>query len=102
MTLLPLVRMFPVSVPLNVPAPDAPLLNVTVVVLVGFAGLLLASCDCTVTLKANPSVPVDGTVVYPNLLTAPAENTMFPLVTGVRPVIPAVGVAVSVIVSDFE
>ena len=58
--------------------------------------------DYTVTLKAVPAVPVDGTVVYPNLLTAPAENTMFPLVTGVRPVIPAVGVAVSVIVSDFE
>jgi len=31
-----------------------------------------------------------------------AENTMFPLVTGVRLVIPAVAVAVSVIVSGAE
>jgi hypothetical protein len=60
--LLPLIAMLPVSVPLNVPAPDA-LLKVIVVVLVGLAGLPLASCDCTVTLKAVPAVPVPGTVV---------------------------------------
>jgi uncharacterized membrane protein len=32
----------------------------------------LASCDCTVTLKAVPAVPVPGTVVYASLLAAAA------------------------------
>ena len=62
MTLLPLVRMVPTRVPLNVPAPDA-WLNVMVVLLVGLAGLPWSSCACTVTLKAVPAVPVLGTVV---------------------------------------
>jgi hypothetical protein len=61
-TLLEPLEMFPVSVPLKVPAPET-LLKVTVVVLVTLAGLPLASCDCTVTLKAVPAVPVPGTVV---------------------------------------
>ena len=69
------------SVPLNVPPPDA-LLRVIVVLLVGLAGLPLASCDCTVTLNAVPAVPVLGTVVYTSFVAAPAENTMLPLVTG--------------------
>ena len=62
MTLLALVPIVPVSVPLNAPAPDA-LLKVIVVLLVGFAGLPLASCDCTVTLKAIPAVGVLGSAV---------------------------------------
>jgi hypothetical protein len=39
------------------------LLKVIVVALDKFAGLPLASCDCTVTLKAVPAVPVLGTDV---------------------------------------
>src|ERR1019366_5106293 len=100
-TLLPLVAIVPVRVPLSVPPPVA-LLSVIVVLLVGLAGLPLASCDCTVTLNAVPAVPVLGTVVYASFVAAPAENTMLPLVTAVRPVWPAVAVAVSVMVSDFE
>ena len=61
-TLFPLVGMIPVTVPLKLPLPD-PLLNVTVVALVGLAGFPAASCACTVTLNAVPAVPVDGTVV---------------------------------------
>jgi hypothetical protein len=61
-TLLPLVEIVPVSVPLNVPPPVA-LLKVIVVLLVGLAGLPLPSCDCTVTLKAVPAVPLAGTVI---------------------------------------
>ena len=57
-----LVEIVPVSVPLKVPPPVATL-NVIVVLLVGLAGLPLASCDCTVTLKAVPAIPVLGTVV---------------------------------------
>jgi hypothetical protein len=68
-TLLPLVRMLPVSVPLSVPPPEA-LLRVIVVLLVGLEGLPLASCDCTVTLNAVPAVPVLGTVVYTSFVTA--------------------------------
>ena len=62
MTLLALLAMVPVSVPLNEPPPVA-LLKVMVVVLARVDGLPLASCDCTVTLKAVPAVPVDGTEV---------------------------------------
>ena len=58
------------SVPLSVPPPEA-LLSVIVVVLVGLAGLLLASCDCTVTLNAVPAVPVLGTVVYASFVASP-------------------------------
>ena len=53
-------------------------------------------------------VPSDATevglalTVEIDALTAPGENAMFPLVTAVKPVIPAVAVAVKVIVSDFE
>jgi hypothetical protein len=43
-----------------------------------------------------------GTVVYTSFAAGPAENTMLPLVTAVRLVSPAVAVAVSVMVSDFE
>ena len=93
--------MLPVSVPLSVPPPVA-LVKVMVVLLVGLAALPLASCDCTVTLKAVPAVPVEGTTVYASLVAVPAEKTMFPLVTAVRPVCPAVAVAVNVIVSAFE
>jgi hypothetical protein len=39
------------------------LLKLIVVLLVGLDALPLASCDCTVTLKAVPAVPVLGTVV---------------------------------------
>jgi len=70
-TLLPLVRMLPVSVPLSVPPPEA-LLRVIVVLLVGLAGLPFASCDCTVPLNAVPAVPALGTVVYTSLLAAAA------------------------------
>ena len=93
--------MLPVSIPLNVPPPLA-VLKLIVVLLVGLDGLPSASWDCTVTLKAVPAVPVVGTVVYTNCEAVPAENTMFPLVTGVKPVIPAVALAVNVIVSDLE
>ena len=55
--------MVPVKVPLNEPPPVA-LDKVIVVPEVTFAGLPLASCDCTVTLKAVPAVPVEGTVEY--------------------------------------
>ena len=91
--------MLPVSVPLNVPPPEA-LLKVIVVALVGFAGLPLASCYCTVTLKAAPSVPVIGTTVKAKCVAGPA-NTMFPLVTGVN-VTPPDAVAVNVIVPTAE
>jgi hypothetical protein len=70
-TLLPVERIVPVSVPLSVPPPVA-LLRVIVVVLVGLDGLPLASCDCTVTLNAVPAVPVLGTVVYTSFVAAPA------------------------------
>jgi len=70
---LPLVEIVPVSVPLSVPPPEA-LLSVIVVVLVGLAGLPLASCDCTVTLNAVPAVPVLGTVVYTSFVAGPAVN----------------------------
>ena len=84
MTLLPVVKMVPVSVPLNVPPPDA-WLKVIVVLLVGFAGLPLASRDCTVTLKAVPAVPVLGTVEYASLVAAPATS-----VSVAKGVVPAV------------
>jgi hypothetical protein len=45
---------------------------------------------------------VIGTDVKASFVAAPAENTTFPLVTGVKLVSPAVAVAVKVIVSDFE
>jgi hypothetical protein len=93
--------MVPVSVPLNVPPPDA-LVSVTVVRLVGLDGLPLASSDVTVTLKGVPAVPVPGTVVNTNFVATPAENTMPLLVAAVKPVSPAVAVAVNVNVSDLE
>ena len=99
--MLPLVRMLPVSVPLSVPAPVA-LLRVIVVLLVGLDGLPLASCDCTVTLKAVPAVPVVGTVVYASFVAVPGENTMLPLVTGVNAAPPEVRDAVNVMVSAAE
>jgi hypothetical protein len=77
------------------------LLKVIVVLLVGLDGLPLASCDCTVTLKAIPAVPVPGTVVYANCVAVPAENTIFPLVTADR-LMPAVSLAINFIVSAFE
>ena len=101
MTLLPVVRMVPVSVPLSVPAPVA-LLKVITVLPVGLDVLPLASCDCTVTLNAVPATPVLGTAVNASFVAAPAENTMLPLVTGVKLVMPAVALAVNVIVSAFE
>ena len=52
----------PASVPLNVPLPVARL-KVMVVALARFAALPLASCGCTVTLKAVPATPVLGTAV---------------------------------------
>ena len=54
------VVMVPVRVPLSVPEPLA-LLKVITVLVVTFTGLPEASCDCTVTLKAVPAVPVPGT-----------------------------------------
>src|SRR5579883_2661592 len=98
-TLLVLVAILPVSVPLSVPPPEA-LLNVIVVVLVGLAGLPLASCDCTVTLNAVPAVPVLGTVVYASLLAVPARNAM-PLLVTEDNESPPEAVAVTVMVSDF-
>ena len=66
MLLVPL-RIVPVSVPLSVPEPLA-LLRVITVLVVTFAGLLEASRDCTVTLKATPAVPVVGTTEYASLV----------------------------------
>jgi hypothetical protein len=74
-TLLPLVRMLPVSVPLSVPPPEA-LLRVIVVLLVGLEGLPLASCDCTVTLNAVPAVPVLGTVTLNAVPAVPVLGTV--------------------------
>jgi hypothetical protein len=54
-----------------------------------------------VTGNATPAVCV-LMFANTNWLSAPAENTMLPLVTAVRLVSPAVAVAVSVIVSAFE
>ena len=54
--------MVPVKVPLNEPPPVA-LDKVIVVPEVTFAGFPLGSCDWTVTEKAVPAVPVDGTEV---------------------------------------
>ena len=62
-----LVPIVPVSVPLNAPAPVA-LLRVIVVLLVGLAGVPPASCDCTVTLKAVPAIPLLGTTVNANFV----------------------------------
>src|SRR5258708_7852408 len=95
------VGIVPIRVPLRVPAP-LPLLNVIVVRLVGLTGFPLESCDCTVTLKPVPATPVTGTAVYTSFVAVPAENTILPLVVADKPVIPAVAVAVNVIVSDFE
>src|ERR1700722_13500836 len=103
-TLLPLVRMEPVSVPLSVPPPVA-LLNVIVVVLVGLDGLPLASCGCTVTLNAVPAVPVLGTVVYTSLVAAPgltvvivAEPVAEPLAAVTVKLLPAtVGVTLALV-----
>jgi hypothetical protein len=53
-------------------------------------------------VQVVPPVPPPGCVVKTNCDAAPGENTMLPLVTGVKLVSPAVAVAVSVIVSDFE
>jgi hypothetical protein len=100
-TLVPVLKSVPVTVPLRLPAPVAAL-NVIVVSLLGLAGFPLPSCDSTVTLKLVPAVPVVGTVVYTSLVAAPAENTIFPLVTDPKVVIPADAVALSVIVSAFE
>ena len=97
MTLLAPLAMDPVSVPLNVPPPDA-LLKVTVVAVVTFATLPLPSSDFTVTLKAVPAVPEPGTVVNASFVAPAAENVMVPPVTAVK-VCPAVAVAVKVIPS---
>jgi hypothetical protein len=91
-TLLPLVAIVPVSVPVSVP-PPVTLLSVIVVLLVGLAGLPLASCDCTVTLNAVPAVPVVGTVVYASFVAAPA----FTVIPVCEPVIVLVTVSVAVI-----
>jgi len=52
--------------------------------------------------NAEPAVLLLGLVVKASFVAAPAENTMFPLVTAVKPVSPAVAVAVNVMVSAFE
>jgi hypothetical protein len=69
--LVPAVVIIPVKVPLKEPEPVATL-KVMVVLLVGLVGVPLASCDCTVTLKAVPAVPVEGTTVYANLVAVAA------------------------------
>ena len=93
MTLLALVEIVPVSVPLSVPPPVA-LLSVIVVLLVGLAGLPLASCDCTDTLNAVPAVPVLGTAVYTSFVAAPGLTVKGALLPAVS-VSPLVRVAVS-------
>src|SRR5437868_13978577 len=101
-----------VTTPNELEVPDAaeivsvpPRLEDSVTVLPA-TGLLFASRSVTVMVEiVLPSAvtPVGlAATVDCDALTAPAEKTMFPLVTGVRLVIPAVAVAVSVIVSDFE
>ena len=63
--------MVPVSTPLRLPAPAA-LVKVIKVSAVGLDTLPLASCDCTVTLKAVPAVPVPGTLLKAKRVAAPA------------------------------
>src|SRR5262245_56890855 len=92
--------MDPVNVPLSVPLPVA-LVKVMVVVLVGLLGLPLASCDCTVTLKAVPAVPVVGTEVYASFVAVPALMVMDELATLVVRLSPLVRDAVRVIDSAF-
>src|ERR1017187_72669 len=69
-------------------------------------GLLFTSFKVTVTVEvvAPSAVTQVGEADTADwaAVTAPAENTMFPLVTAVKLVSPAVAVAVNVIVSDFE
>jgi hypothetical protein len=69
-------------------------------------GLLFTSFKVTVTVEvvAPSAVTEVGEADTADwaAVTAPAENTMFPLVTAVKLVSPAVAVAVNVIVSDFE
>jgi hypothetical protein len=94
-TLVELVEMLPVSVPLNVPPPEA-LLNVTVVVLVGLDGLPSASSDVTVTLNAVPAVPVAGTVVNANCVAAAGLTVRLELATPASPDPEMLGVIVVV------
>src|SRR5436309_15497363 len=92
--------MVPVSVPLNVPLP-ATLLNAMVVVAVGLLGLPKGSCDCTVTLKGVPSVPVVGTEVYASFVAAAALTGIEELAVLVVSASPLVRDAVRVIASAF-
>ncbi|MGO9435029.1 MAG: hypothetical protein ACLP00_12170 [Terracidiphilus sp.] len=55
---------------------------------------------CVANVLPEDTLPT-GSVVKTSCVAAPAENTMLPLVTGVRAVSPAVAVAVSM-VSAFE
>ena len=86
----------------GVPGPEV-LASVTVL---PETGLLLASFNVTVIVEVvAPSAVTEAgaaATVDCAAVTAPAENTMLPLVTGVKLVIPAVAVAVSVRVSAFE
>src|SRR6266487_1734495 len=93
--------MVPVTVPLSVPPPLALLKVMVVGLVVGVLGLPKGSCDCTVTLKAVPAVPVDGTVVYKSLVAAAALTTIEELAALVVSVSPLVREAVRVIVSAF-
>jgi len=61
------------------------LLKVIVVLLVGLAGLPLASCDCTVTLKAVPTVPAPGTDVYASFVAAPGLTVVIVVVPTTEP-----------------
>ncbi len=82
-TLLPVANIVPVGVPLRVPPPVA-LLNAMVVLLVGLDGLPLVSCDCTVTLKPVPAIPVLGTDVSASLVAAAATTVIVPESTEVN------------------
>jgi hypothetical protein len=61
-----------------------------------------AVCAVTVPELPDPDVNASPGSLTTSFATVPAENTMLPLVTAVKPVIPAVAVAVNVIVSDLE
>ena len=93
-----------VNVPLNTPPGPALFRIATVTVDVSVVTVLpLASCTVTTgcVAQAVPPVPPPGCVVNASFAAAPAENTMFPLVTAVK-VTPPDAVAVSVIASAAE
>jgi hypothetical protein len=88
---------------MNVAVPVEELDKITIRVPSAVTGLPNLSCRCTVMLlDATPNAVVTAMEVNAICVAAPAEKTMAPLVTAVKPVSPAVAAAVKAIVSDFE